>query len=73
MREILFKAKRVDGGGWVEGDLIHGVGSKHGKMYILPITHIYPSGCHNLDGWDVDPATVCHTKFHIKNKTWGRR
>lgn len=25
MREILFKAKRIDNGEWIEGDLVHSV------------------------------------------------
>jgi len=56
-REILFRG-RTDGGVWVEGDLIHGVGTKSGKMYILPRTLVYPKGCSELDGWNVHPDTV---------------
>lgn len=59
MREIIFKAKRVDNGEWVEGDLIHGQGHKLGEIYILPQTQFYPAGCSDLDGWHVDPETVC--------------
>lgn len=58
MREKLFRAKRTDNREWVEGDLIHGVGDKKGKMFILPITPIYPTDCNNLDGYQVDPETV---------------
>ena len=59
-REILFRGKRVDNGEWVEGDLIHGVGHKKGKMYILPIklNLAYPSGCDPLDGFNFIPETV---------------
>jgi len=57
-REILFRGKRIDNKKFVEGDLIHGVGGKYGKMYILPITHIYPQDCNDLDGYDVYPETV---------------
>lgn len=57
-RSIKFKAKTSDGE-WVEGDLIHGVGSCHGNMYILPIRHIYPKGCNDLNGWNVIPESVC--------------
>lgn len=58
MEGILFKAKRRDNGDWVNGDFILGVGTKHGHSFILPRTHIMPSGCHELNGWDVDPETV---------------
>lgn len=58
MRTIKFRGKRVDNGELVYGDLIHGVGSKYGKMFILPIATIYPKGCSNLDGWNVIPETV---------------
>lgn len=58
MRKIIFRAKRSDANEWVYGDLIHGVGLKHGFVYILPITHIYPKGCNELDGWNVLPKTV---------------
>lgn len=57
-RKIKFRGKRTDTGEWVFGDLIHGVGSKHGRMYILPVTHIYPKGCNDLDGWEVIPDTA---------------
>lgn len=57
-REIIFKARRIDSGDWVDGDLIHGVGNKYGRYFILPLTHIYPKGCHELDGWEVDSKTV---------------
>ena len=57
-REILFKARRIDTGEWVEGDLIHGFGRKYGRMFILPLTNIYPKGCNELDGWEVDTKTV---------------
>ncbi|MDH6355986.1 hypothetical protein M2132_002337 [Dysgonomonas sp. PH5-45] len=57
MRTIKFRGKTYDSK-WVYGDLIHGVGNKHGRMYILPVTPIYPKGCDSLDGWDVIPETV---------------
>lgn len=67
MRKIKFRGKRVDNGEWVYGDLIHGVSSKAGKMYILPVTHIYPQGCNDLDGWNVIPETVGQfTGFYVK-------
>lgn len=57
-RLIKFRGKRTDTGEWVFGDLIHGVGSKHGRMYILPVTNIYPKGCNELDGWEVIPDSI---------------
>jgi len=58
MRTIKFRGQRVDTKEWVYGDLIHGQGGKTGKMYILPQTQLYPSGCSELDGWEVIPETV---------------
>jgi hypothetical protein len=57
-QKILFRAQRVDNRELVCGDVIHGVGPKHGKMFILPISHIYPKDCHSLDGYEVIPETV---------------
>jgi len=57
-RPIEFRGKRVDNGEWVYGDLVHGQGPKYGEYYILPHTQFYPKGCHDLDGWHIDPATV---------------
>ena len=47
-REIKFKAKRLDGKGWVEGNLRT---SKSGNAMIIPIEY---SGA-----YPVEPATVC--------------
>ena len=59
-RPFLFRAKRADNGEFVEGDLIHGVSVKKGKMYILPIVSnlAYLKGCDPLDGYEVTPETV---------------
>ena len=59
-RPFLFRAKRADNGEFVEGDLIHGVSVKKGKMYILPIVSnlAYLKGCDPLDGYEVIPETV---------------
>ena len=57
-RTIKFRGKRIDNGEWVYGDLITGQGAKYGNMYILPQTQFYPSGCNDLDGWNVIPDTV---------------
>lgn len=58
-REILFRGKDKDNN-WVEGDLIHGVGDKHGKIFILPIKKnlAYIPNCDPLDGVTVNPETV---------------
>ena len=51
MREILFKAKRIDNGEWVEGDLI-----QKGDSCTKKLTHSY---IFNWDGeFEVVPETV---------------
>lgn len=69
-REIKFRGRRIDNGEWVYGDLIHGVGHKFGKAYILPmaVNLAYLPGCHHLDGYDVHPESVGQfTGLHDKN------
>ena len=52
-RKILFKAKRLDNGMWVIGDLLH---SYEGGAIIVPIT----DGKSSSGGaFSVDPTTVC--------------
>lgn len=58
MRTIKFRGQMVIIKKWVYGDLITGQGTKNGNMYILPQTQFYPSGCNDLDGWNVIPETV---------------
>ena len=48
IENIKFKAKRLDGKGWVEGDLIH---SYNDGVVIIPIEE---DGAHS-----VDPSTIC--------------
>lgn len=50
MREILFKAKRIDNGKWIFGDLLH---NNTGKVFIKPI---YGSAKSSLE---IVPETVC--------------
>ena len=60
MRTIKFRGKGIKSNEFVYGDLIHGVGSKHGKMFILPITVnlAYIKNCDPLDGVEVYSETV---------------
>ena len=58
MREIKFRAKRVDKDEFVYGDHLTGMGYKKGKHYILPLLSHYPSDCHSLDGYEVIPDTI---------------
>lgn len=68
MREILFKAKRLSDGEWVEGYLVK---TKTGKAYILPeseyISFEYQTIA--IGGFvEVDPSTVCqYTGLTDKN------
>lgn len=49
MKEILFKAKRLDSGEWVEGYLVK---TKTGQAYILPESEY-------INFVEVDSSTVC--------------
>ena len=53
MREILFRAKRLDSDEWVEGDLSYLVHNKE-KMYVFPT-----DGLDSADRYEVDPETLC--------------
>ena len=50
MREILFKAKRIDSGEWIVGDLSH---HKTGKVFVKPLNGSAISTC------EVDKDTIC--------------
>ena len=60
MREIEFRGLDPKSGEFVKGDLIHGVGNKCGKVFILPIriNLAYVKNCDPLDGVEVDPKSV---------------
>ena len=58
MREIKFKGKRVDKDEFAYGSHLTGIGDKKGKHYILPLLSVYPSDCHNLDGYEIIPETI---------------
>ena len=53
LEDIKFKAKRIDNGEWVVGDLLH---SYEGGAIIVPITEIEES---KGGAFSVDPSTVC--------------
>jgi uncharacterized phage protein (TIGR01671 family) len=59
-REIKFRGRCIKSNDWVCGDLIHGVGSKSGNLYILPnkINLAYVKHCDPLDGVKVIPETI---------------
>jgi uncharacterized phage protein (TIGR01671 family) len=59
-REILFRGKTVFNGVFVEGDLIHGVGWKYDRIYILPNVKNLAvlSGCDPLDGYNIISESV---------------
>ena len=59
MREILFKAKRIDSGEWIVGDLSH---HKTGRVFIKPLNGSAISTC------EVDKDTICqYTGLNDKN------
>ena len=65
MREILFKAKRVDNGEWVEGDLVHSV-------YKINDVCVGKYGS-EIGMYQIDPETICqYTGLTDKNgnKIW---
>ena len=65
MREILFRAKRIDNGEWVEGQYAYILNSKteNGE----PIKHFICNGT-NVFNCEVDPETLCqYTGLKDKN------
>ena len=62
MREILFKAKKMGNGEWVEGDLSYIVHDKK-RMYVFPA-----GGLDSADRYEVYPETLCqYTGLKDKN------
>ena len=60
MKEILFKAKRLDNGDWVEGYLVrHPSASQIGDDYSTWYIHVPPTDPDDSGGvFNVDPSTV---------------
>ena len=58
MKEIKFRARRIDKDEFAFGDLLTGMGYKKGQFFILPHLSYYPSDCHSVDGYEVIPETI---------------
>lgn len=70
MREILFKARRLDNGDWVEGYLVrHPSAIQIGDDYSPWYIHVPPTDPDDSGGvFNVDPSTVCqYTGLTDKN------
>ena len=70
MREILFKAKRLDNGEWVEGFCVN-ISNKH--LYIFTGKLDISNGYLDLEKYSVGPKTLCqYTGLTDKNgnKIW---
>jgi len=74
MREILFKAKRIDNGEWVEGYLVRFCDRYGGLGFeIIAEAGIYYDGSPNYISHEVDENTICqYTGLTDKNgqKIW---
>ena len=55
MREILFKAKRIDNGELIEGFLYPGIGIDNGKWIITAVDSVFMSS----RSFEVDPSSIC--------------
>lgn len=70
MREILFKAKRLDNGEWVEGSCVN-VSNKH--FYIFTGKLDISNGYLDFEKYSINPETLCqYTGLTDKNgnKIW---
>lgn len=66
MREILFKAKRIDNGEWVEGYVVR----KHGLYFIYSIVN--SESCRQ-NNYEIIPETLCQFTGlcdRYENKIW---
>ena len=70
MREILFRAKRIDNGEWAEGYFVKGkwyIDEKK-KYAILPINLCFYPYCEINEWIEIDPETLCqYTGLKDKN------
>lgn len=55
LKDIKFKAKRLDNGEWIEGSLVKGYINSKEQTYIIPIFN--KAG--DIKTINVDPSTVC--------------
>lgn len=70
MREILFRAKRIDNGEWVEGYFVKGKWylDEKEKYAILPIDLCFYPHCEINEWIEIDPETLCqYTGLTDKN------
>ena len=70
MREILFRAKRIDNGGWVEGYFAIGKWylDEKERYAILPIDLCFYPHCEINEWIEIDPETACqYTGLKDKN------
>lgn len=68
MREILFKAKNIATGEWVEGYLIKDLHAEE-----LYIGYLFGGGAHDTDVAQINPNTICQFTGLVDkngNKIW---
>lgn len=67
MREILFKAKRLDNGEWVEGYYVY----CRKRHYILPVLNKAIGFDEREDEWiEIDPDTICQYTGLTDKEIW---